>query len=133
MAQPLAYQSQIPGTVIPEMNVPTYRSVLKPQFPVRIIHATHWQFSFELRRYWLMIEPEGDIADMEWRNKPHLVSVRATIAPKLTYLGLDPKLCQLTLLTSGGFSLIYLVTSRDWKSGKTRELICRIPKPIEPF
>ena len=118
--------------MIPGTNMPTYRSVLKPRFPIRTTHATHRPFSSELRRYWLMIEPEGDIAYMEWRNKPHLASVRATIAPELTYLGLDPKLCEVTLLTSGGFSLIYLVTARDWKSGKTRELICRIPKPIEP-
>lgn len=111
-----------------------FRSIPKPQYPIRVCQEGPHSMRPEMRKHWLkttyqLFGPPGE----EWRKTPSTESVRETVAPVLERLGYDSTAFDVKFLARGGFNQVFGLTATSNEFGTSREFVFRVPLPINPY
>ena len=115
----------------------TYRSLPKPQFPIRISDAGPQPVSLGTLERWVRWEYDdwipGAASEATWRIAPDLQLIKLAVRPALELLGMDGSTIGVAHMSEGGFNKVYTVTTCDQASGCSQVYVFRIPLPICPY
>ena len=111
----------------------TYRSIPRPQFPIRISDGKPPCSPFETSRRWVkwksgFVEPDAPT----WKAEPVYTLIKPTVRPALELLGMDGNKIEVRRLGEGAFNKVYTVSTFD-KNGSAKEFIFRAALPANPY
>ncbi|KAL9120847.1 MAG: hypothetical protein Q9187_002596 [Circinaria calcarea] len=112
----------------------TYKSIPKPQYPIRISNFGPQPFSLEKHQHWVRWwRCLLDGYDQDWKAEPDVQLIKPTVKPVLEMLGMDGSKIEIASVGEGAYNKVYSVTTSHNQTGASKEYIFRIPLPIDPY
>ncbi|KAL9121910.1 MAG: hypothetical protein Q9187_001527 [Circinaria calcarea] len=122
------------STSSPQISYETYKSLAKPQYPIRVSNEGPQPFSIERQQRLIRCIHtlfHGNV--ILCKIEPNIDRIRLTATPLLERLGMDQSRLIIDFYDQGGYNSVYTIKTFNKVTGEPGEFIFRIPLPIDPY